>query len=406
MPLVTNMNSMRVKLVSSLAVLAATIACSPSKPPEARKARPPHFTAQETNVTVGGRKTVRLSQPQGTDSTKPQILSADILPGRGMNTFQVKAYLPGKGVVDLLFAPPLDQASQLMNGSGEDQFGNGSFRAGGAILVPFANRIRGKLSADKKTITTSIYAKTVSLPANFSGKKPHAEVHSIHGLILNRAMDDVALLSGDDKASVVGRLDAGDFGGHWLSKSIVDIQATLNNEGFGFTVTVRNNGSEDEPVGIGWHPYFAFPSGQREQARLEIPAKKLVMVNNYDDVFPTGKLVPMTGKYAFNKPGGLALEKNFYDDCFVDLTRDATGHVTAQIVDPAAKYGLKVIGLSPQISAFQAYAPPDKSFVAFEPQLNWGDPLGKEWKGQDTGMVRLKPGESVTYSVQLQMFVP
>jgi aldose 1-epimerase len=406
MPLVTSTNSMRVKLALSVALLVATIACSPSKPPEAQKAPPPRFTAQETDVTVGGKKAVHLSQPQGTDTTKPQILSADILPGRGMNTFQVKAFLPGKGVIDLLFAPPLDQASQLMNGTGEDQFGNGSFRVGGAILVPFANRIRGKLSADKKTIATTILGKTVSLPANFSGKKPHAEIHSIHGLILNRAMDDVKLHSGDDEASVQGMLDAGDFGGHWLSKSIVDIKATLNNEGFGFTVTVKNNGTEDEPVGIGWHPYFAFPSGQREQARLEIPAKKLVMVNNYDDVFPTGKLVPLAGKYAFNKPGGLGLEKNFYDDCFVDLTRDASGHVTAQIVDPAAKYGLKVIGLSPQISAFQAYAPPDKSFVAFEPQFNSGDPFGKEWKGQNTGMVTLKPGESVTYSVQLQVFVP
>jgi aldose 1-epimerase len=406
MSLSKNTHAIGPKFTFSLALLVLTIGCSPSKPPEVQKAAPPHFTAQETDVTVGGKKAVRLSQAQGSDTTKPQILSADILPGRGMNTFQVKAYLPGKGVIDMLFAPPLDQASQAMNGAGEDLFGNGSFRAGGAILVPFANRIRGKLSADKKTITTTILGKTVSLPANFQGKKPHAEIHSIHGLILNRAMDDVTLHSGDDEASVDGTLDAGDFGGRWLSKSNVDIKATLNNEGFGFTVTVKNTGTDDEPVGIGWHPYFAFPSGQREQARLEIPARKLVVVNNYDDVFPTGNLISMSGKYAFNKSGGLALEKNFYDDCFVDLNREGSGHVTAQIIDPAAKYGLRVIGLSPQISAFQAYAPPDKSFVAFEPQFNWGDPFGKEWKGQNTGMVILKPGESTTYSVQLQLFVP
>jgi galactose mutarotase-like enzyme len=404
--LANNTNLRRAKLAFPVAFAVLAVGCSPSKPPEAQKSAPPHFTAQNTDVTVGGKNAVRLSQPQSSDTTKPQILSADILPGRGMNTFQVKAYLPGKGVIDLLFAPPLDQAPQIMNGTGEDEFGNGSFRSGGAILVPFANRIRGKLSADKKTITTTILGKTVSLPANFQGKKPHAEKHSMHGLILNRAMDDVTLHSGDDEASVEGTLNAGDFNGHWLSKSNVDIKATLNKEGFGFSVTVKNTGDQDEPVGIGWHPYFAFPSGQREQARLEIPARKLVLVNNYDDVFPTGKLVPMSGKYAFNKEGGLALAKNFYDDCFVDLIREGSGNVTAQIIDPAAKYGLRVIGLSPQISAFQAYAPPDKSFVAFEPQYNWGDPFGKEWKGQNTGMVVLKPGESTTYSVQLEMFVP
>ncbi|MFZ0594860.1 MAG: aldose 1-epimerase [Bryobacteraceae bacterium] len=396
---------MRANLSAVVALAVLGISCT-SKPPEAQKAPPPRFSAAETDVTVGGKKAVRLSQPQPADTTKPAILSADILPGRGMNTFQITAYVPGKGVINMLVAPPLDQASQLMNGSGDDQFGNGSFRAGGAILVPFANRIRGKLSPDKQSIETTIYGKQVSLPANSRGKKPHAEVHSMHGLILNKAFENVTLHSADSEATLEGTLDAGDFGGHWLSKSNVAVKATLDAEGFGFTVTVTNTGNEDEPISVGWHPYFALPSGQREQARLYIPAKMLVVVNNYDDVFPTGKLVPLTGKYAFDKPGGLALDNNSYDDCFVDLDRDASGHATAEIIDPAAKYAVRVMGLSPQITAFQAYSPIDKQFVAFEPQFNWGDPFGKEWKGKDTGMVRLKPGQSVTYSVRLEVYLP
>jgi galactose mutarotase-like enzyme len=397
---------MNAKLSIVLALSVIGISCTSTPPPATKTEAPPRFSAAETQVEVGGEKSVHLSQPQPADTSKPQILSADILPGRGMNTFQVTAYIPGKGVVNMLASPALDQASQLMNGTGEDVFGNGSFRAGGAILVPFANRILGKPSADKKWNETTIYGKHVELPANFHGKKPGAPLHAIHGLILNKAFGNIALHSGDDAASVEGTLDAGDFGGHWLSKSNVNIKATLDENGFGFTVTVKNTGTEDEPVGIGWHPYFALPSGHREQARLHIPAKKLVVVNNYDDVFPTGKLVPLSGKYAFNKPDGLALEKNFYDDCFVDLDKNADGTVTADIIDPEAKYGIHVMGLSPHITAFQAYAPPDQQFVAFEPQFNWGDPFGKEWKGQDTGMVRLKPGESVTYSVRLQLYVP
>jgi aldose 1-epimerase len=396
---------MKANLSVVLALAVLGISCT-SKPPEAQKAPPPRFSAAETDVTVGGKKAVHLSQPQPSDTTKAAILSADLLPGRGMNTFQITAYVPGKGVINMLVAPPLDQAPQLMNGSGDDQFGNGSFRAGGAILVPFANRIRGKLSADKQSIETTIYGKQVSLPANSRGKKPKAEVHSMHGLILNKAFENVALHSGYSAADVEGTLDAGDFGGHWLSKSNVAFKATLDAAGFGFTVTITNTGNEDEPISVGWHPYFALPSGQREQARLHIPAKKLVLVNNYDDVFPTGRLVALSGKFAFNKADGLALDKNSYDDCFVDLDRDASGHATAEIIDPAAKYAVRVMGLSPQISAFQAYSPIDKEFVAFEPQFNWGDPFGKEWKGMDTGMVRLKPGQSVTYSVRLEAYVP
>ena len=402
---------MNSKLCIPLALGLTIASCSSSKPPaESSNSQPtatqPKFKAEETNVTVGGKKAVRLSRPQSSDASKPQILSADILPGRGMNVFKVKAYVPGKGVIDVLFGPPLEQAPDLMNGQGTDQTGNGSYAAGGAILVPFANRIRGRLRPGAKTINATILGKQVTLAANTRGKKPGAEPHAMHGLILNRAMDSVSLNATDNEATVDSALDAGDFGGHWLSNSNVAIKATLNDEGFGFTVTVKNTGNEDEPVGIGWHPYFAFPSGQREQAKLYIPAKKLALVNNYDDVFPTGKLVPMKGKYAFNQKGGLALDNNFYDDCFVDLEKDANNHATAEIMDPAAKYGVRVIALSPEISAFQAYAPPTKEFVAFEPQFNWGDPFGKEWKGQNTGMVTLKPGQSATYSVQIQVFVP
>jgi aldose 1-epimerase len=395
--------NLRLCLPPTLAL--ALLSCSSPKPPETNES-PPRFQAEETNLTVGGKKAVRLSRPQPSDNSKPAILSAVILPGRGMNILQVTAYVPGKGTVDMFVAPPLDQAPQFFDNAPDDPFGTASYKAGGAILIPYANRIRGKLLPDKKAVDATILDKKVNLPANSKGKKAGAELHSMHGLILNRAMDSLSVHSGDTEAAVDASMDAGDFGGHWLSKSNMAIKATLNDDGFGFTVTVKNTGNEDEPVGIGWHPYFALPSGHREQAQLHIPAKKLALVNNYDDVFPTGKLVPMSGKYAFNQPGGLALDKNFYDDCFVDLDRDASGHVTAEITDPAAKYGVRVIGLSPEISAFQAYAPVQKQFVAFEPQFNWGDPFGKEWKNQNTGMVTLKPGESTTYSVQLQVFVP
>lgn len=398
---------MNVKLCVPIVLGLALVNCSPSKSPEPQTTAPEHrFRAEETGVSIGGKKAVRLSQPQSSDTSKPQILSAEILPGRGMNTFSIKAFVPGKGVTDVLVTEPLDQAAQLMNGGTDDQYGNGSFKYGGAILVPFANRIRGKLLPDGKTLETTILGKKVRLNANFHGKNKGAEPHSMHGLILDRAMDKVDLQPGDDQASVTGELSAGDFGGHWLSKSDITIKETLKSDSFGFTVTVKNTGGEDEPIGIGWHPYFAFPSGKREQAKLSIPAKKMAQVNNYDDVFPTGKLLALKGKYAFNQPGGLALDGTFLDDCFVDIDRDANGHATAEIIDPAAKYGVRIVSLSPEISAFQAYAPVDKQFVAFEPQFNWGDPFGKEWKGQNTGMVILKPGQSVTYSVELRLFVP
>ena len=62
---------------------------------------------------------------------------------------------------------------------------------------------------------------------------------------------------------------------------------------------------------------------------------------------------------------------------------------------------------SPQISAIQTYAPPDRAFVVIEPQFNWANPYGGEWgSGRDTGMALLQPGEAVEYCVRLKLFTP
>jgi galactose mutarotase-like enzyme len=159
-------------------------------------------------------------------------------------------------------------------------------------------------------------------------------------------------------------------------------------------------------MAIGWHPYFAIPSGDRTQARLHIPAAKLAEVNNYDDVFPTGKLVPVAGtKYDFNAPDGRPLDGDFLDDNFSQLNR-TDGAVDVELTDPASKYGMRIKGLSPEIKTVQVYAPPAKEFVAIEEQFNFADPFGKEWQGMNTGMVTLEPGKSVTWKVELELFTP
>jgi galactose mutarotase-like enzyme len=377
-----------------------------SQPEKAKPPAPPPYTAVEDPVTVGGKPAVTLESHTPVDTAKAQFLSVDVLPGRGMNIYRLMAYLPGKGNINLFESPSLEEAQKLMDGGPDDQNGRQSFLAGGAILVPFANRIRGKLSRDGKTIETTILGKKVDLIANSKGKNPKAEPHAMHGLILATPFATTSN-SGPQEASVTGTLDAGDFGGHWLSKTYLTIVVRLQQERVSFAVTAKNTGSEELPVGIGWHPYFRFPGGTRQVARLHIPAKTRALVNNYDDVFPTGKLVPVKGTpYDFSAPAGAPLNMLFLDDCFVDLQENDQRHAVAEIIDPTSHYGMRITTLSPAITAFQAYAPVDKSFVAFEPQFNWADPYSKIWGNHKTGMVVLKPGEQVTYSVQLELFNP
>jgi aldose 1-epimerase len=388
-------------LMLAATALFSAAGCKQSPPP-APAAQP----VAATPTQIGGQDIVKLTRTPTTNGQKPEFVSATILPGRGMNVFQITANIPGKGEVHVLASPSLTDAAAALNGGPADLDGNASFSFGGAFLVPYPNRIRGKLSADSTTITTEWHGKTLTLPANWKGKNPGAELHAMHGLILASKTDDVNVQNTPDGQTLTGAIHAGDFGGHWLSKTDLNFKLTLTGDAFDAEITAKNVGNEAEPIGIGWHPYFSIPSGDRTQARLHIPATQTAQVNNYDDVFPTGKLLPVKGtKYDFNAPDGAPLDNNFYDDNWSNLNR-TDGAVDVRLTDPASNYGIQVEGLSPEIKTVQVYAPPTKEFAAIEEQFNFGDPFGKEWHGMDTGMMTLKPGQSVTWHVRLELITP
>jgi galactose mutarotase-like enzyme len=362
------------------------------------------FSHAQAVTEIGGQKIVTLTRT-ATSTTKPEFTSITLAPGRGMEILQITANFPGKGNVDVLASPDL-AASKKMLDVDDDAFGNLGYRLGAAFLAPYPNRIRGKLSADGKTLTTEWQGHSITLPANNIGAKPGAERHAMHGLILKAKTDDVTVENVPGGQQVSGVIHAGDFGGHWLSKTQFVVTIRLTAEAVDATIEARNVGTESEPMAIAWHPYFNLPSGDRTQARVRIPASTVAEVDNYDNVFPTGKIVPVAGtKFDLRAVGGTALGTNFFDDNWnhIDWVNKAA---TVQIIDPAAHYGVDVVGLSPEIKSIQMYAPPTKQFVAIEHQYNFGDPFGKEWGSMDTGMVTLKPGQSTKWHVRLHVFVP
>lgn len=160
-------------------------------------------------------------------------------------------------------------------------------------------------------------------------------------------------------------------------------------------------------MAIGWHPYFRIPSGRRGQARLRIPAAARLPVNDYDEVLPTGAVLPVEGTpYDFALFGGRELGEAYLDDCFTGLQRSATGEAVCELVDPAAGYGLRLASASPEVIAVQAYAPPAHAFVAIEPQTSFADPYGAEWGAAATGARLLQPGEALEYRVRIELFAP
>jgi galactose mutarotase-like enzyme len=353
---------------------------------------------------IGGQKIVTLTR-KAVSATKPEFTSITLAPGRGMEILQITANFPGKGNVDVLASPDLADTKKMLDVD-DGANGNLGYALGAAFLAPYPNRIRGKLSADGKTLTTEWQGHTLTLPANNIGKLPTAERHAMHGLILKAKTDDIRIKKVDGGEQVTGVIHGGDFGGHWLSKTDLVVTVTLSAEAADVSIVAHNVGGAAEPMAIAWHPYFNLPSGDRTQARLQVPASTIAEVDGYDNVFPTGKVLPVEGtRYDLRAPGGKALGKEFFDDNWNHIDWKG-GVATVEIVDPAAHYGVKIEGLSPEIKAIQVYAPPAKQFVAVEHQYNFGDPFGKEWGSTDTGMVTLKPGESTKWHVRLKVFVP
>jgi aldose 1-epimerase len=334
----------------------------------------------------------------------PALLSAHIIPWRAMMLYQVRAYLPGLGEFDLLAAPPLSDGLAKLNGGAEDFNGNASFSMGGAFLAPFVNRIRGRYAPALRAIGTPIHGKCVVLVANGGGKAKGAEQYAIHGLILNRPADVLEIREEGARSLVRAIMHAGDFGGHWLSAADFEFEFILEDAALIALMRVKNVGSETLPIGLGWHPYFNVPSGQREQARLRLPAKNRLLVNNYDEVLPTGEIAPVSGSvYDFRAPQGAPLGNLYLDDCFVGIKKTARGKTVCELTDPAAGYRLRIVSDSTEISAIQTFAPPDKAFIAIEPQFSWADPYGKQWGDINTGMVALQPGETADYRVSLEI---
>ncbi|HUV71231.1 MAG TPA: aldose 1-epimerase, partial [Terracidiphilus sp.] len=305
------------------------------------------FARAQAVTEIGGQKIVTLTR-SAVSKTRPEFTSVTLAPGRGMELLQITANFPGKGEVNVLSSPGLAGAKKMLDVD-DDAFGNLGYRLGAAFLVPYPNRIIGKVSADGKTLTTSWEGHTLVLPANNVGKLPGAERHAMHGLILKAKTDDIRVTKTLGGEQVTGVIHAGDFGGHWLSKTDLVVTITLTAGAVDASITAHNVGGVAEPIAIGWHPYFNFPSGNRAQVRVHIPGSELAEVNNYDSVFPTGKLVPVAGtKYDMRAPDGKPLGKEFFDDNWSHLDWKA-GIVTVKVIDPAAKYGVDIEGLSPEI---------------------------------------------------------
>jgi aldose 1-epimerase len=357
------------------------------------------FPATAETPLIGGMPPLLLKRKPTSHGAKREFTSITLLPGRGLNTFQITANLPGKGETELLRSPSLDEAAQKMNGQGDDAFGNLNHAFGGAFLIPFTSRAGGELSADKSLVNVVWHGKTIHLPNDYLGH------YSVHGLLNTMKAEALHVANTSDGQTLSAVIHAGAFNGNWLSKTDVHFRIALTGDAVDIRVTATNVGNEPEPMGMGWHPFLRIVSGDRAQARVHLPADMYGVVDTTDGR-PTGELKPVDGTPKdYRSLRGAPMPDASTTVNFSKLTR-TNGSIEAWLADPKADYAIRVRGLSPEIQTIHLWSAKDDTFCAIEEQYNYMDAFGAEWKGMDTGLVTLNPHESTTWHVRLELFDP
>jgi len=356
----------------------------------------------EPNLTTGpgGQEAVTLRRSPNAVSGEPEFLSTVLLPGRGMNVLQITASVPGKGEVPILLSPSLTDATRVLTGAGEDANGSVSTTFGAAILAPWAGRLTGAPTSSSSTLESVWEGERISFPPAHPGG-----TISTMGLMLDRAADNISTDTIPDGQAATAIYHAGSFSGSWPSMMEITVRAELAERTLDLTVTAQNTGQVPTPAGVGWHPVFAL-AGNRADVRVVIPSITKVDVDRRTSL-PSGKTELTGGTTAdLIRARGTRLDDMSLNDTYTNLQSGLLGDgPIAEIRDPAAGYGLRLIPLTANIKFMRVVAPAGERWISIEPDTNVDDPFGREWPNpDDTGIKSLQPGESLQWHVRLEIF--
>lgn len=347
-------------------------------------------------LLIGGREPVVLTRPQSDGGLLPELVSATLLPGRGMNLLQLTAYLPGTGMVPIFASPEPDQINSMLANPDADRSGAITAGFGGALMLPLDGAVTGKLSADGQSISIPWHGQTLTLPTDAAGK-PVAS----YGLFNNQApvsLEVDALPDGEMSTAV---FEPGDFSGRWPSTTRVTVVTTLTRKAVDFTITAQNTGNQPEPMNIGWRPFFAIPSGQRSLVQFHMSPAERAEADASGSF--TGQGLPVTGTpYDFTARDGASFGNRTLDATFTHLhpglMQDSP---TAELIDRTANYGLRITLLSPTIKVLHLVVPEGKPVVSIAPRMSLDNNLAKA-----DSTTTLQPGDSIEWKLRLEIFRP
>lgn len=361
--------------------------------------------AAPVSAGPGGQHAVHLVRSATSLGSTPEFLSVTLLPGRGMQVLQITAVMPAKGEIQLLHAPTLEAATQQLTGTGDDTNGQLGTTFGGAFLAPWAGVLTGSASGTTGQLETNWHGHRLAVPAASDATRRQANV-STEGELLARSTDTVQTGVLADGQWAEARFKAQPANTTWMSSLEMTSRVEMSGHTIDITITGKNNGASPVPAGLGWKPYFAIPSGDRAAARLFVPAASVFATDKRTGL-PTGHEQPITNSELYlGRPGGTSIDGMDLDETYTNLQSSIVSDGPAvELQDPGADYGLRMTLLSPTITALHVRTVHPQPWVLIEPDTNASDPFGRQWTTEEGSGIRvLKPGESLTWRVRLELY--
>jgi aldose 1-epimerase len=340
----------------------------------------------------GGRDPIVLTRRQTLTGYVPEFHTVTLLPGLGLSVLQITAYLPNKGDQPLLVAPTIPQ---MTDSSWPVRAGANDMH--GALEAPWSGALVGATLPTALTMSVQWNGKMISVPVQQGGSLTVAE----GGLLQNQDADSAEVKTLDKGAALAGRFTSRDFDGHWPSTTDVSVSVALKETTLELTVNAKNVGDQPEPMGVGWHPRFALQGSRRDQIELKLPNGEKLELG--DGGTPNGKFGAI-GSGAEKFIGHAASLRDEALDVSEVRMKGGDSGTSAEILNPAAGYGLRMILVSSGIRELRASAPAHGDYVSLGAQTNLDDPFGHGWADSDSPIATLQPGQSLEWKVRLEIF--
>ncbi|WP_179298793.1 aldose 1-epimerase [Evansella halocellulosilytica] len=260
------------------------------------------------------------------------------------------------------------------------------YQYGSAILFP-PNRV--------KKATFSYQNKTYHLPKNEDPNHLHGELCFKPWQVVDTSCDESNGCSITSQFKLQHHPTMMNYFPHDLTFTLTYV---LKDGILELTGMVENQGEDESPYALGFHPYFPIPKGNEEQVHLRVPAIQEWPVTN--EAFVEG--LPRETNFSQAVAKGMTLEGVNALDCWlISLDQDEDAICEIYYTNTGKKLTYK---LDSKAFPFLVIFKPDwTSAISLEPYSYVTDGFNLPWSHDRTGVKGIKPSEQIDFHLSIQV---